>query len=146
MYKRTGLCFHISYPYNCTQCILYENKILGFVGCKPSQPITKHFLYEFKSCSIKISTFSFLINLLNEEFINDKTGVRQESRHVEELVEDKKIVATEDKTVYQVAAEKMSLQERAKSSVYLPPVVKGKVVEQAYTPDEFIDMWTHRQG
>ena len=81
-----------------------------------------------------------------KEFINDKTGVRQESRHVEEPVEDKKIVATEDKTVYQVASEKMSLQERAKSSVYLPPVVKGKVVEQAYTPDEFIDMWTHRQG
>ena len=83
-----------------------------------------------------------------KEFIGNRTGVEQASRHVEdeepESVES--IEATEDKTVYQVAAEKMTLQERAKSSVYLPPVVKGKVVEQAYTPDEFIEMWTHRQG
>ncbi len=98
-----------------------------------------------------------LINDTLKQILGDKAGIVQQSRHPEnqdpgkpaptqEEVPPVTIEQDSDKTITQQAAEKMSVEERYKSSVFAPPVVFGKVVEQGWTPDEFMNMVAKRNG
>jgi hypothetical protein len=101
-----------------------------------------------------------LINDTLKQILGDKAGIIQQSRHPEgqkpegtvtETATGKEPEAVEiernsEKTITEQAAEKMTVEERYKSSVFAPPVVKGKVVEQGWTPNEFMDMAAKRNS
>lgn len=104
--------------------------------------------------------------VVQEEFkkiLGNKNGVRQASRYPEDqkngshggvnqgvsfqmptrVAEEGKPVINRnsDKTVTQQVAEQMTLDQRIKSSVFHPAVVKGQVMETAgYTPEEFLTL------
>jgi hypothetical protein len=96
-----------------------------------------------------------LINDTLKQILGDKAGIIQQSRHPENQDPEKsnstqeqdspvQIEQGSDKTITEQAAEAMTVEERYKSSVYAPPVVFGKVVEQGWTPDEFLNMAAKR--
>ena len=103
-----------------------------------------------------------LLNDTLKQILGDKAGIIQQSRHPENQDTNgdvvKKVVETatgkeptaaeidpiSDKTITQQVAEKMTIEERYKSSVFTPPVVFGKVVEQGWTPNEFLSMAAKR--